>query len=338
MTLKLTRRQALIGLSTSCAALALTSGWAVAQTNSLRIGTSSTGSVFYTLGVGAGEIIRDVTGINTTVEPVGGSAANVNAIARGDIDMAIANSFAAFSGYMGQHAFKKPIDLRLAVQGQSSYRWIFVRSDAGIKTPKDLEGKTVIGARASLPELSEIMAALIAEFDLDESKINVVSTGNSKESIEAIRTGTVDAIIMPYSPRAGNIEKAMSDGAMVPLVISAKERDAVLARLPEAFFSIDQSAEMFSNQPSVVPLVALKSYLITSPQVDEDAIYSATKAMLENVERFGTFHAAGKRWTLKNTLSDPALPFHEGSIRYFKEIGVWTDELETTQRRLLSRS
>lgn len=337
MTLKATRRQILAGLGASIAALAITSGRAMAQTTSVRIGTSSTGSVFYTLGVGIGEIIRDVTGINTTVEPVGGSAANINAIGRGDIDLAIANSFASNAGYLGEYAFRDQIELRLAVQGQSSFRWLYVRDGSGIKTPKDLEGKTVIGKRGSLPELEELMNAIIAQFDLDASAINVVATANTKETMEAIRTGTVDAIIVPYGPRAGYMQKAMNDGIMQPLVVSEEDRDGILARLPEAFFPVIQKADNFKNQPTAVPLVALKSYMIASPNVDDDTMYTATKAVLENTERFATFHAAGRRWTLKNTLSNPALPFHDGAIRYFKEVGAWTDELEATQQRLLSR-
>ncbi len=43
----------------------------------IRIGTSSVGSTFYTIAIGAGEIIQKHAGLNATVEPVGGSSANM---------------------------------------------------------------------------------------------------------------------------------------------------------------------------------------------------------------------------------------------------------------------
>lgn len=337
MDFKTTRRGVLKGLTAGGALAALTAPMqALAQTESLRIGTSSTGSVFYTLGVGMGEIIRDQAGINTTVEPVGGSAANVNGIARDNIDIAISNAFSAYSGYNGLNGFDDKVDLRLMLQGQASLRWVFVRTGSGIQTPKDLEGKTIIGERRSLPELAQMFDVLLAQFDVDKSKVNIVSTTNSSESIDAIRSGTVDAIIMPFSPRASNIEKAMADDAMLPLMITAEERDSLLKDLPEAFFGVDQKANDFSNQPDVVPLVALRSYLITGRELDADLVYRAGKALFENTEKFASFHATGKRWTLENTLKNPAIPFHEGVIRYFEEQGVWTDELAQTQERLLA--
>src|SRR5690606_15790707 len=77
MTITLNRRQMLaaLGATTALAGMPFS---AFAQTQAVRIGTSSVGSVFYTLAIGAGEIIGEYAGINTTVEPVGGSAANIN--------------------------------------------------------------------------------------------------------------------------------------------------------------------------------------------------------------------------------------------------------------------
>ena len=67
----------------------------------IRIGTSSVGSTFYTIAIGAGEIVQKHAGLNATVEPVGGSSANMRGLAAKKIEFAIANSFAAFTAFKG---------------------------------------------------------------------------------------------------------------------------------------------------------------------------------------------------------------------------------------------
>lgn len=64
--------------------IAIVSLGAIAPTawaqQAIRIGTSSVGSVFYTIAIGAGEIIQKHAGLNATVEPVGGSSANMRGL------------------------------------------------------------------------------------------------------------------------------------------------------------------------------------------------------------------------------------------------------------------
>lgn len=335
MSLFLNRRSVLAGLGAT-SALATTGLPAFAQTESLRIGTSSSGSVFYTLAVGAGEIIRDVTGMNTSVEPVGGSAANINGIARGEIELAIANSYSAFIGYTGGAPYPAPVDLRLIMQGHPSYRQMFVREGSGIESPADLNGRTIIALRPPLPELELIMNAMIEHYGLDASSMNLVSTTTSGETIDAIRAGSVDAIIMPFSPGAAQIEEPMRDGVMRFLPIEPADRDAILALLPPAFYSVDQAADSFSNQPEMVPLFSLNTYMIGQPQLSDETIYEVASAMFGNNERFVSYHGTARQWTAERAVQNFALPFHDGVIRYLREAGVWGDAEDARQTDLLN--
>ncbi len=330
------RRAVLAGFG-AAAALAASGRGGRGQASSLRIGTSSVGSVFYTLAVGAGEMIREHAGVNTTVEPVGGSAANVNGIGAGNIDLAIANSFASFSGFTGSYAFEgRQVDLRLMMQGHPSYRYIFTRNGSGIETPRDLEGKTIIGERRPLPELRLIVDAMIAHYELDASAINVVSTTNSGEALDAIRAGSVDAVVMPFSPRAGMIEAPMSDGVMSFMKMEAADRDAILAKLPAAFYGVTQAANDFSNQSEETHLFSLNTYMIGAPGLDDETTYAVAKALYDNVDQFATYHPTGAAWTKERAVASPALPFHPGVVRYLEEAGVWTAENAADQERLLN--
>ncbi|MBN13925.1 MAG: hypothetical protein CMJ15_01710 [Pelagibacterium sp.] len=336
MTITINRRHmlAMLGATTAIASLP---GAALGQMQSVRIGTSSVGSVFYTLAIGAGEIIRDYASINTTVEPVGGSAANVNGLNQGNIDLAVSNSFSSFSGYNAMYGFPQPVEVRLVLQGQPSYRWIFTRPGSGIESAQDLEGRTIVGDRRALPELRILLDAVIEHFGLDASTINIVETNETNEAIEAMRTGAVDAVVLPFSPRAGQIEEPISDGAMEFLKVSVEDRDAILELLPNAFYGVDQPADDFSNQPEMIPLTSLNTYLIAHADLDDDTAYAVAKALFENNEEFISYHATARSWTIENLLQSPAVPFHPGVIRYLEETGHWNAELAALQDELLAR-
>ena len=138
----------------------VTTGAASAQ-DAIRFGTSSVGSLFYTLAIGASEIIHKHAKLNVNVEPVGGSTASLHSLGAKKIELAMANSFASFSAYYGQYKFKKPVDVRLVIKGQPNYRGLVVRKAARIKLASDLKGKIIIGKRRALPENELVMRAMM---------------------------------------------------------------------------------------------------------------------------------------------------------------------------------
>ncbi len=324
----------IIVLAAISIALLAPTAWAQ---QAIRIGTSSVGSVFYTIAIGAGEIIQKHAGLNATVEPVGGSSANMRGLGAKKIDFAIANSFASFTAFNGTHNFKKPIGVRLVVQAQPSNRWLLLRKGASIKRLKDLEGRTIIAKRRALPEIALVMDAYIKVFGLDRNKIKIVETTNSPQAYKAIRAGSVDALLMPFSRKAASVQKPMRDGVLEFFYTTKAKRDEMLRNLPPVMWGNNFKAGVFEGQAKDLHLVALNSYFMTRQGVSKKVVYNVTKALLENTKEFATYHRAARLWTLKRTMRNVALPFHPGAIQYFKEKGVWTAAHEANQKKLLNR-
>ncbi len=81
----------------------------------------------------------------------------------------------------------------------------------------------------------------------------------------------------------------------------------------------------------------MNTYFLTRSGVSEDTVYKVAKAIMDNTKEFSTYHKAAAQWTPKRTLKNAALPFHPGTIRYFKEKDLWTSELEANQKKLLGQ-
>jgi TRAP transporter TAXI family solute receptor len=311
------------------------SGGTTAQAQTaLRIGVSSSGSVFYTLGVGLSAMLTKYANISSNAEPVGGSTANMFAIGADKVDLAIGNAGASYDAFHGNKPFKKKTAVRLIAQGAPNMRQIVVRVGSGIEKPEDLVGKTIIGKRPALPEVGLITDALLKVYKIDPSQVKIVSTTNTGEAVNAIKSGTVDAVVMPGSAGAGYMRRLMREKDIQYLKIPDDKMKAIIGMLPK-YISITQlPANTYENQPEAIDVFGLATYMVAAARVPDDTAYKVTKTLFDHIDEFHGFHAAAKEWTLKEALQPPTIPYHPGAIKYFKEKGVWTPELEKLQAEL----
>jgi TRAP transporter TAXI family solute receptor len=272
------------------------------------------------------------------VQPLGGSAATMNGLRSNRSELAITSAFAVRSAFEGTGPFKgKPVDVRLLLQGQPSYRGFLVRKDAGIKSFTDLKGKIVASDRPALPALKLVFNAMAKVSGLAPNAVRNVRMSTFGEQQNALVTGTAVGGVFAFGARAATIGQMLNSGEVVPFYLPADMRDKVAKLLPQAFYGADLPAKTWPEQTNVWHLFAMKSYLNARADVPADVAYKIVKSILDHHDVFDTYHAAAKSWTLKATLENPIVPFHEGAIRYFKEKGMWTPELEARQQQLLKK-
>ena len=301
----------------------------------VRIGTSKIGDASYTIAHGASEIIAKHAKLKTAVEPVGDSRANVNAMGEKKLEFVLANSFTAFSGYHGRDRFKNRIPLRLVVIGHADIRSLVVRKRSDIKTAADLKGKIIIARRRAMPENALVFDAMLKVLGIDKGDVRVVATTNSPQMYKALRTGSADGAVIAYGPRSPDVQEPMRNGVIQFFELAEDKRDEALEHLPKAFYPFTLRPRVFSNQKMAVQAFGLSTYFFSRSGVSDEHVYRVAKAILENTREFATYHKAARQWTIKRTLANPKLPFHNGAIKYFKKKGLWTAELAAMQKDLL---
>ena len=320
-------------LAIACIAGSLSGTTATAQT-ALRIGVSSSGSIFYTLGVGLSAMLDKYDHISATAEPVGGSTANMFALGADKVDLAIANAGASYDAFHGNKPFKRKIAIRLLAQGAPNLRQIIVRTGSGINRPEDLVGKTIIGKRPALPEVALITNALLKVYGVDPSKLKIVSTTNTGEAVNAIKSGTVDAVVMPGSAGAGYLQRLMRDKKIKYLKIPENDMKEIVAILPKYISVTKLPAHTYEGQNEAVNVFGMSTYLVVAARVPDETAYKVTKTLFDHIKEFHGFHASAKDWTLKEALKAPIIPYAPGAIRYFMERNVWTPAMEKEQAEL----
>lgn len=318
-------------------AAAAFAGPATAQEKAVRLGTSSTGSVYYTLAVAISKLLKDNANISSTVEPVGGSVPNVIAIGMDRVDVAVTNSMASYDGYHGQGRFKKPVNVNLLIVGNPSLRQLVVRKGSGIEKPEDIAG-TFVGKRPALPEIEMITNALFKVYSIQPSKVRVIGTAETNEAMDAFASNTVDAGIIPGSAGAGYFQKASRDGKIEFMSLPEEKIDAMLKLLPKSIDKELVPAKTYAGQDKPYWAFDLATTFVASgDRVSEEVGYQIVKAVFDNMDQFRTYHSAAKDWTLEKTMRQAKIPFHPGLVRYLKEKKLWTPEIEKQQAELAKR-
>ena len=323
--------------------LAPLSGWGQVKPSTLpsalAFGTSSIGSAFYIISVGMGEIISKKTGINISVESVGGSDANARALSQKKVDLAMLNSLSVAAAYMGEGTFAKEgkANLQVIAQGQQSLRNIVVRTASGIKSPADLRGSRFIGKRPALAELEMITDALLKAYGIPKDSLKILQTTETKEALEALKLGSADGAVIPAGLRSSTLLELAQFVDVTFLSIPEDKMKLILEELGPAFHEAVIPKGTYRGQMEDVKTPSLLTDIAVRADFPEDMAYLITKTLLESQKELTMVHSEGKEWTVSNTLKPPPAPFHSGAIKYFKEKGLWTPDLEKFQEKLLRK-
>jgi uncharacterized protein len=77
--------------------------------------------------------------------------------------------------------------------------------------------------------------------------------------------------------------------------------------------------------------------LITTAAQDEALVHWLTRAIHEGYPRFRDADPGAMGWALEYQIFDWVVPYHDGAVRYWREIGVWNEALDRHQDWLIER-
>lgn len=271
-------------------------------------------------------------GTRVRIQPSGSGIGRLQPLLQGRADYAFLATEAFFLGE-GAYDFATanwgPRQLR-AVAGRPAGITLVAAGDAGIKTVADAKGKRIAFV-AGNPSVNVKCEAILAFGGLTLDDVEVVmfpSYGSAMSSMtrnESDATCTTPTTSHLYelaeSPRGifyAPLEPDNKEGwdkLLEVLPIMSPSNEDVAAGLPEG-----ETAKMAAYRYPVIT---------TTDEKSADEVYAFIKALDESYDLYKNGTATMTRWSLDRS-GRPAIdvPFHEGAVRYLREIGIWTDEDE----------
>lgn len=307
-----------------------------AELNSISIGTNPSGSTYYLIGSSFAKLFQEKLGIKSTAQPFAGSSVYLPSISVGDLTLGLASTVDAGLGYKGEAGFPQPLtDLR-AIANVWNIPYAFItRGDSGIERMEDLKGKRVMGEIPASQALTKIDLALLASAGLSRDDVEFMTSGGLMDGITAVSEGRADAAPVATTMPVLTETHASVRGGLRVIANGAQGTTeffgAEVAGLSAA------TAMPTEKRPYIVgetPIVSYDSMVVGNAELSDDDAYVLAKTLYENWEQLQA-DIGPLRATMREALalSNAPIPYHPGAIRFYKEVGIWTDTHEANQSK-----
>ena len=302
-----------------------------------------TGTGGYSQAVAIGSIMRREYGVNLRVIPGRNDVSRLATLLTGRVHFSAGGSEAVYAqeavlNFSSRVWGPQPLRALLSNFSESCSFTLATATDANIDKIADIRGKRVTWVQGS-PSLNNALTALLAYGNLTWDDVERVEVGGYNASIEAVINNRADVVggacnsppflRLEASPRGlkfltfphSDLEAVQRTRSLLPWYVTHIATEG--PTLPP------EGIEVFT---SAYPL------LVGMDSADDTLVYNLVKVMHEQYDDYKDAAPGAGGWLITRQKFESAfIPYHPAAIRYFKEIGVWTDAAEVNQQANLFR-
>lgn len=319
---------------------ALIAGSATATAQTVVLGGNPPGSLFYSMAQAIATTVSKHSDLRVDVLPQGGST-YYPMMATQEVDFGLVNPMDALDAALGAPPFDKAsrgqgFPIQTLMLGSPIRLSMVTTVESGITSLQDLKGRRVVSNYGAFASAGVTARAALANAGLTEDDVQVVTVSSYPEGVRAVMEGRAVAAV--GSIGSGIIQEL--DAARGARILPIDPSDEAMNRAREhgaAYVSL----RVPKGLPGVREDIDALSYAITvvvRSDLDEETAYTFLKTVWENHKELPKIFRGLATWTPDRFASTQAvMPYHPGAIRFFREQGVWTDEMEKHQTMLQER-
>lgn len=199
-------------------------------------------------------------------------------------------------------------------------------SGSGIENWDDLKGKTIFTGppAGSASATSEALIKIITGYEAGSDYQAVrLSWG---EGFAALSDGKIDMMVRPAEVGSASIEQFGLSGEFRILSIPDEARDSdemmgLFGRPGRGMASFDGGLYKGQLTEGDVTALGFFQFVGTHEGVDDDIVYSATKAFWENIEEVQSTAFFLNEVTKETAFTSVNVPLHPGALKYYDEAG-----------------
>jgi len=292
----------------------------------LSVGTAPPGGAFFVVGGAIAEVLgTHAEGGNwvVTAEATMGTQENIRRLAGDELDLAMANAAISYFASRGGRDWETPQPIQSVVTLAPNVAFFITPKDSGVKTMADLKGKrVVIGPPGA--GFEHFVEPILEAHGVKLSDLTPLY-GTQPAAVDMLSDGSAAAAFLGGAIPTASITQACASGDILFVPFEEEARQKLVDEY--AFFHPALvKAGTYRGQDVDYPCLNVGSmHLITSAAKDEETVYQLTKALYENREEVVAKHPAGKAINPKNAARPVGTDFHPGAIRFYKEIGIWSE-------------
>ena len=300
------------------------------------------GSTGYNQAVAIGAMLREKFDVTLRVIPGQNDVSRLLPLKTGRVDFTV-NGVSTYFAQEGMFQFAndqwgpQPVRLLMTSNGLSN-QTVGVAADIGVEEIADLRGRRIPYVRGA-PALNVSMEAYLACGNLTWDDVVRVDFPGYDAAWNGVINGDVDAGFGTTVSGPMYRVEASPRGIFWPPAPHDDQGcwERMLAIGP--YFTkhhATRGAGIDSNNPQEAGTYPYPMLTALSDQ-NENLVRALTQAIHENYDDFKDSDPGAIGWALDRQVFQWVVPYHDGAVQYWREIGIWTDELEQHNNSLVER-
>ena len=307
----------------------------------ITMGTHPTGSLYNSIGSGLATVGTRYTPMEIKVSAMSGPVEWMPMFTTGEIEMGVLNCWDAQQAWLGGYDYDQisrgeGFPVRLVTNGSYNIASYLVAGDSDIYQAEDLYGKSMVLNVTGSAGITMQNEAFIANQQLDRSRITMVTATSITDGVDAVIEGRAAAT----SVSTGVARTEELDSTRGARFINWDPSPEAVARAREYFPIWVELVQPGPGKTGVVEptyMMHFSNYLVSRTDVTDDVVYAVVEALWNHFEELAEIHPGLALWTSDRFVIDDFLvPYHPGAIKFYKELGIWTDACEAQQQMLLA--
>lgn len=282
----------------------------------LTIGTGPLNGVYYPTGgaicrvLNAGHALH---GDSCTVQSTRGSMANLKALDKGDVQLALVQSDVLHHALHGTGPFSGQganNELRSLFRLYQESLTLLAASNSGITTLADIEGKRVYpGNKGAGEQITS--QALMAAMGWQPRQFAAYQLKSDSEPLEGLCDGSLDAAFVVAGHPSLAVGDLISRCKVRLIPIEGEQIDRLLKQHP--YYQRSRiAANLYPGQTTAINNIGMSAELVALASLPDPIVRTVRDTLLARVKQFSRLHPALSKVTPEQLQAQTELPLHAG--------------------------
>ncbi|WP_429240076.1 TAXI family TRAP transporter solute-binding subunit [Aeromonas veronii] len=282
----------------------------------LTIGTGPLNGVYYPTGgaicrvLNAGHALH---GDSCTVQSTRGSMANLKALDKGDVQLALVQSDVLHHALHGTGPFSGQganNELRSLFRLYQESLTLLAAPNSGITTLADIEGKRVYpGNKGAGEQITS--QALMAAMGWQPGQFAAYQLKSDSEPLEGLCDGSLDAAFVVAGHPSLAVGDLISRCKVRLIPIEGEQIDTLLKQHP--YYQRSRiAASLYPGQTTAINNIGMSAELVALASLPDPIVRTVRDTLLARVKQFSRLHPALSKVTPEQLQAQTELPLHAG--------------------------
>ncbi|HFT7660769.1 TPA: TAXI family TRAP transporter solute-binding subunit [Aeromonas veronii] len=282
----------------------------------LTIGTGPLNGVYYPTGgaicrvLNAGHALH---GDSCTVQSTRGSMANLKALDKGDVQLALVQSDVLHHALHGTGPFSGQgtnNELRSLFRLYQESLTLLAAPNSGITTLADIEGKRVYpGNKGAGEQITS--QALMAAMGWQPGQFAAYQLKSDSEPLEGLCDGSLDAAFVVAGHPSLAVGDLISRCKVRLIPIEGEQIDTLLKQHP--YYQRSRiAANLYPGQTTAINNIGMSAELVALASLPDPIVRTVRDTLLARVKQFSRLHPALSKVTPEQLQAQTELPLHAG--------------------------